>query len=85
MEDGVVGHKRYANPAMSLDMPYSPRNTVFGQQASHKAHCGDLGQSPEGRRPQRQQILEGKLAPLEWIQGYLGGQYSEEEVVERKN
>jgi len=49
VEDKVVGHKRYANPAWSLDMPYSPRNTVSGQKASHKAHRGTLGQSPKER------------------------------------
>jgi len=42
VEDGVVGHERYANPIWSLDRPYSPRNIVSGKQASYEAHRGLL-------------------------------------------
>ena len=66
-EDGVVDHKRYVNPARTLDMPFSPENIGSGWQASHETHRGALGQSLEEQRSQNQQMLKRKLAPLEWI------------------
>ena len=63
----VVGHRRYASLARSLDISYSLENIGFGKRATQKAHRGTLGQSPEERRSLKQQTLEGKLAPLEWI------------------
>ena len=59
----MVVHRRYANLARSLDMPYSLGNIGSRKQASHKG--GALGQSPEERRSLKQQTLGGKLAPLE--------------------
>ena len=70
VEDGVIVHRRYVNLTrfldMFLDMLYSLENTVFGKQATHEAHRGALGQSPEEWRSQKQQTLGRKLAPLEW-------------------
>jgi len=43
VEDGVVVHRRYVNPASSLDMPYSLGNIVPRKQATHKAHYATLG------------------------------------------
>jgi len=65
-EDGVVGHRRYANLTRTLDMPYSCGNIGSRKQATHDTHRGALGQSPEEQRSQKQQTLRGKLAPLEW-------------------
>jgi len=67
VEDGVVGHRRYANLTRSLDMPYSLENIVSGKQATHEAHRGALGQSPKEQPSQKQQMLGGKIAHLEWI------------------
>ena len=65
-KDEMVGHKRYANPARSLNMPYSLGNIEFGWQSSHEAHRGALGQSPEERRSSKQQKFGETLAPFEW-------------------
>jgi len=43
VEDGVVGHKRYGNPARFLEMAYSLGNIVSRKQATHEAHRGALG------------------------------------------
>ena len=67
VEDGVIGHRRYANLARSLDVPYSLGNIMSGKQATHEAHRGALGQSPKQQRSQKQQTLGGKHAPIEWI------------------
>jgi len=67
VQDGVVSHKRYAYLTRSLDMPYSLTDIVSRKQATHEAHRGALGQSPEERRSQKQHMLRGKLAPLELI------------------
>jgi len=48
-EDGVVVHRRYANPARSLDMPYSLENIRSGKKATYEAHHGTFRQSPEKR------------------------------------
>ena len=61
----MVGHKKYANLARSLDMLYSLENIASMKEATHEPHHGALGQSLEERRSQKQQILEEKLAPLE--------------------
>jgi len=61
----VVGHRRYANLAMSLDMPYSLENIGSRKQVTHEAHRGALGQSFKEWWSQKQQALGGKLAPLE--------------------
>jgi len=63
----VIGHKRYTNLSRPQDMPYSPGNIESGKQASHEVHRGALGQCPEERCSHKQQMLEGKLAKLEWI------------------
>ena len=64
-EDGVVVHRRYANLARSLDMPYSLRNIRPGRQATHEARCGAFEQSPKEQRSKKLQKLEGKLVHLE--------------------
>ena len=62
----MVGHRRYANLARSLDMPYGLGNIRSEKQATHESHHGVLGQSSEERRYQKQQTLGGKLVPLKW-------------------
>ena len=63
----MVGHMRYTNLVKSLDMLDSLVNIVSGKQATHEAHRGALGQSLNEQRSQKQQMLKGKHAPLEWI------------------
>ena len=46
----MVSRGRYVNLARSLDMPYSLGNIVYRKQATHEAHRGALGQSPEEQR-----------------------------------
>ena len=79
VEDAVVGHKRYANLAKFLDMPYSLGNIMFGKQATHEAHRGALGQSLEEQCFQKQQTLillngstgalEVRIVRREWLRG----------------
>ena len=66
-EDGMVVHRRYVNLTRSLDIPYSLGNIGPWKQATHAAHRGTLGQSPKELHSQKQQMLKGKLTPLEWI------------------
>jgi len=65
VENRVVGHRRYANLARLLNMPCSPGNIMHGKQATQKAHRDTLRQSPKELHAQKQQILGGKLVPLE--------------------
>jgi len=67
----VVGRRRYANLARSLDMPYSLGNIVFGKQVTHEAHHGALRQSPKERRSQKQQMVRGNLLILNEPKGVL--------------
>ena len=65
----MVGHKKYAKPTGFLNMPYSPRNIKFGEQAPHEARCGALGQNHEERHSLKQHKLKGTPAPPEWTLG----------------